>query len=164
MSDLLPGLEAAPNIHPMLIHFPIALWLSALLIWIGHAVTGRDELWVGGRLMLTLGTLGGIAAVATGFWATNQMGHSASGHDLVHVHRDWMVATTVLATLTTGGAWLYRGSSATPRLALIALLCVTTVLLTVGADRGANLVFRYGVGVLNEAPPSAGHGHGSHDH
>ena len=161
MSELLPGFDAAPNIHPMLVHFPIALWLSALLIWVAHVATQRSDLWDTGRLVLTLGTLGGIAAVASGYWATDQMGHSGPGHDLVHVHRDWMVATTALATVTTAGAWLYRGGSLGPRLGLVGLLLVTGGLLTVGADRGAELVFRHGVGVLGEAPSTD---HGSNDH
>ena len=164
MTELLPGLEAAPNIHPMLVHFPFALWLAALLIWAAFVATRKDGLWSTGRLLLTLGTLGGMAAVASGYWATDQMGHTAPGHDLVHVHRNWMVATTVLAALTTAGAWLYRGSSFGPRLGLVGLLLVTGGLLTAGADRGAELVYRYGVGVLNEAPPSEGHDHGTGDH
>lgn len=31
MERLLPGLAAAPNIHPLFVHFPIAFWLAALL-------------------------------------------------------------------------------------------------------------------------------------
>ena len=33
MNDLLPGLELAPNVHPVFVHFPIALWPTALLFY-----------------------------------------------------------------------------------------------------------------------------------
>lgn len=39
--------------------------------------------------------------------------------------------------------------------------------MTIGADRGAELVFRYGIGVAGEAPPHSDghdHSHGDHEH
>lgn len=157
---ILPGLDAAPNLHPMLVHFPLALWLTALAFWGGSAVTGNKALWKAGTWCLALGTLGGIASVATGFLGTNAMGHDSPGHSLIHVHRNFMVATTVLATAVTGLALWRREPPDGLRWGLLAALGLTTAVMTVGADRGAELVYRYGVGVLNESPPEAA----SHDH
>lgn len=67
MRDLLPGLYGAPNIHPRVVHFPIALWLSALLFWALAVVRKQDDLWRVGRWLLYLGTVGGLVAVAVGF-------------------------------------------------------------------------------------------------
>ena len=43
------------------------------------------------------------------------------------------------------------------------LMALATVIMTMGADRGANLVYRFGVAVKNESPQEAGHGHGEAD-
>jgi uncharacterized membrane protein len=160
---LLPGLDAAPNLHPMLVHFPVALWLTALALWGASAVSGNKAMWKAGCWCLGLGTLGGVLSAATGFLGTNAMGHDSPGHALIHVHRNIMVATTILATAVTGLAFWKTEPSRGLRWGLVACLALTTALMTVGADRGAELVYRYGVGVLNEQPPGAA-GHGAHDH
>jgi uncharacterized membrane protein len=165
MESILPGLSAAPNLHPMVVHFPIALWLAALLFWSLAVVRKQDDLWRTGRWLLYLGTLGGLVAVGTGFWATEAMGHDSPGHGLVHVHRNFMITTTSLALITAVFAHVTRSStSARLRFGLVALLGVTAGVLTLGADRGAELVFRYGIGTAGETPPAAdGHDH-DHDH
>ena len=33
MEVLFPGLSSALNVHPLFVHFPIVLWLTALLFW-----------------------------------------------------------------------------------------------------------------------------------
>lgn len=73
MEHILPGINAAPNIHPLFVHFPIALWLAALLFWIVALAKKNDELWRFGRWLLYLGTIGGLAAVATGFLAPDPL-------------------------------------------------------------------------------------------
>ena len=41
---MLPGLKAALNYHPMFVHFPIVLWLGALLFEIVAVWRASDEL------------------------------------------------------------------------------------------------------------------------
>ena len=167
MQWFLPGLDAAPNVHPVLVHFPIALWLTALLFWLLATARRRDDLWNAGRWLLYIGTVGGLMSVASGFWATEQMGHDSPGHGLVHVHRNFMVAATTLAVLVAAAAYASRRSKSTRvRAALTAALVLTAGVMTVGADRGAELVFRYGIGTAGEQPDDDGHDHehGAHDH
>jgi uncharacterized membrane protein len=139
----------------MFVHFPIALWLSALLFWGLALFRAREDLWAAGRWLLYLGLVGALAAVGTGLWAADQMGHDAPGHDLVHTHRNWMLLTSAVGLVTTAAAFLTRGR-ATPRVRwlLFGMLLVTGGLTTLGADRGALLVFRYGVGTQVERPRS----------
>ena len=101
METLLPGLFSAPNIHPMLVHFPIALWLTALLFWGLSFLSKGDSLFKVGRWLLYLGTLGAVATVFTGYQATSMMGHDAPGHELVHTHRNFMIVASILAAVTT---------------------------------------------------------------
>ena len=161
MESILPGINAAPNIHPVFVHFPIALWLAALLFWLLAVVRRDDDVWRFGRWLLYLGTLGALAAVASGYLATEAMGHDAPGHDLVHVHRDIMLVASGLAALTAGAAFAWRHSaSAKVRWGQLALLLATVVVMTLGADRGAELVFRHGIGTAGDQPAASA----PHDH
>jgi uncharacterized membrane protein len=157
MEALFPGLAAAPNPHPVFVHFPIALWLTALLFWALAVLRRGDELWRVGRWLLYLGSLGALVSVASGLWAAGQLGHDSPGHDLVHVHRNWMLAASALGLATTVAAFVTR-RSAIPgvRWLLSVLLVVTAVVLVLGADRGALLVFgdRLGSGVKVPAESS----------
>lgn len=161
MEELFPGLASAPNLHPMVVHFSIAFWVAAAGAWLVGLVRKNDTLWRFGLWLHSMALVGAAVAIGFGFWATSSMGHDSPGHGLVHVHRDLMLWTTALAAVVTGLGWWRR--SAGYRRTLVALSLVLMGLLSVGADRGAALVFRYGMGVANEAPPEDGHSHSHGD-
>ncbi len=164
-AHLLPGLHAAPNAHPMFVHFPIALWLTALLLWLLAVALKRDELFSAGRWLLYLGAAGAVASVASGLVATARMGHEAPGHDLVHRHRDLMITTATLGLVVAAAAFVTRErASAGVRAGLLAGLLVTNALMLVGTDRGALLVFGYGIGTAGLTPPEGHHEHAGPDH
>ncbi len=150
MNSILPGLASAPNVHPMLVHFPLALLpvalaVALLTLWRRHAFLDQMA-----QSLVYVGTLGAIVALATGYLATWSMGHEAPGHDLIHIHRNWMVATTILAVALSGFLFF---TSRRPRTftaaGIIGLACVVVTLI-LGADRGALLVFGYGVGTATQ--------------
>lgn len=147
MKELLPGLYHAPNIHPLVVHFPIALWVAALLFLGLGSLRRRDDLFRVGCWLLYLGLAAAAVSVGTGLWAAEKLGHDSPGHDLVHVHRNWMLVASGFGALTAGAAFLLRKRmSAAFRWAITGGMIVTVALMTLGADRGAELVFRYGVG------------------
>ena len=160
MQSLLPGAAAAPNLHPLLVHFPVALWLTALLFWVIGALSRNDRLLASGRWLLYLGTLSGVAAVASGFLAADQMGHDAPGHEYVHIHRDYMlVATGLMIGVTVGALWTRRWEGIWHRWVLLGGLLIANAVAAMGADRGALLVFGYRMGTA-ERPPEIAHAHG----
>lgn len=164
MEFLLPGLLFAPNLHPMMVHFPIAFWLAASGAWAVGLVRRNDASWRFGIWLHTLGFTGATLAVAFGFWASAQMGHGSPGHDLVHVHRNFMLVATAISALITVVSWWKRDADGRWRFILSAMSVVLVVVMTIGADRGAELVFRYGVGVANDPPPHAMHEHDGQSH
>ncbi|QED26757.1 DUF2231 domain-containing protein [Microvenator marinus] len=160
MEQLLPGLTSAPNLHPMVVHFPIAFWIAATGAWSLALARKRDDAWRFGRWLHLLGLLGAAVAVGFGFWATEEMGHDTPGHDLVHVHRDLMLVATGIALVVTALAWWRGDASRRWRVGLMVGSLLLLGVMTIGADRGAELVFRYGIGVAGETPPhSDGHDH-----
>jgi uncharacterized membrane protein len=173
MDDLLPGLSQSLNVHPLFVHFPIALWSFALLLWTLGQFLDRKDFLSAARWALYAGTLGGLLTVATGYLASNGIGHDSPGHDFVHVHRNFMLVATALALVTTGMAFFLRDkASAKARWLVCGALFLTVSVTTLGADRGALLVYTYGMGTQTAPKGSSDHGssgggssdHGSPDH
>lgn len=167
MSQLFPAMFTLPNLHPLFVHFPIAFWLLALVlacvgVWRAQSSSFRFAGW-----LLHVGTMSGAVAVVSGYLAAAPMDHEAPGHEIVHVHRNLMLAAAA-ASLVASVAWLALRKNACVRNRLMQLGCVGAVvaLASLGADRGALLVYRHGVGVSAEPSDSAAeHGHdGSHEH
>lgn len=155
---LLPGLAALPNIHPLFVHFPIAFWIGALLLE-GLAVL-RDEklhekLHGVAAWMLHLGTFCAMATALTGIIAEQNiathdpLGHHGPAHEPIHVHRNWMLMTTALGLVVSGYfCWVQRrGQWASHRKGLLAAAGLLAVMVSLGADRGAQLVYEFGTGV-----------------
>ena len=143
--NFLPGVNEISNLHPMFAHFPIALILLAALAELLR-VTMRSEFY--GRaagLLLNLAAVSAVIALYFGFRAADILGHDAPGHDQVHLHRDimvWFTGINVIAALAFQFIKvLQRG------FARLVVLFILSVLLLTGADRGADLVFNYGMGV-----------------
>ncbi len=157
METLLPGLHGAPNVHPVFVHFPLVLLVTAFGFAVVAALRASDDLVRFTRWLLYLGILSAIPTVATGYQAMLSL-QGMPGHDLIHAHMYWMFTATGLALVTGVLAWRLgkRPPTSTTRWAVASGLAVTCGVLLLGADRGALLTFRYGIGTQQETPP-AGH-------
>lgn len=152
--------SSLPNIHPFLVHFPIALFTAALLLDVSLLARFRYA-WVDRSALLGFGAsaLSSLATALSGKLASDALtpGLDEATAALVANHGDWAFATVVLfflvAILRVEAAWRDRESPA-PRinrarlLALPVALAAEACLLTT-AGRGGELVFRHGVGVVS---------------
>jgi uncharacterized membrane protein len=141
-------------VHPMLVPFPIGLWVFSVIadliyLWRGNPV------WWNYIAFYTLlgGTLGAAAAAVPGFidWL------SLKDPKVVKV-ANWHARLNVIALLiyaasfylrTTSGARLVSGSYTIP----IALSLLGVVMISISGYLGGEMVFRHGVGV-NRQPDS----------
>ncbi|NIR51726.1 DUF2231 domain-containing protein [candidate division KSB1 bacterium] len=160
--DILSGLQNVENIHPLFVHFPIALVLVTLLFETMWWFTKRESFRKTATYLLYLGALSAVAAVITGYLASNGLGHDAPGHEFVHEHRDvmlWMSGLLVAATLLVLFVRAFREGQ-WRRLFILPLLVISGLLIN-GADKGGRLVFEYGTGVraVSEAPHEETEGH-----
>lgn len=166
---LFPGLAALPNVHPVFVHFPIAFFWGALALE-GLAILYQERLHIAATWMFYLGTFSAIVTLPTGFIAMNALaaawplGLSVTDHAYIHTHRNWMVAGTLVAiVLVLYLFWINRRQQwVSQRWRLLSGLAVLAVLIALGADRGARLVFEFGIGinpnVIKERPPERNHG------
>jgi uncharacterized membrane protein len=144
---MLPGLRAALNFHPILVHFPIVLWLAALLYQLLAVMRTSDEMQRTAARMLYLGTLAAVATILSG-WAAENSIPPGEAQRALGVHETLMLVTSSLALALCLFAFFARKNfTAQLRKIMLAGLLILAVLLTIGADRGAQLVYGYGAAV-----------------
>jgi uncharacterized membrane protein len=144
---MLPGLKAALNYHPLFVHFPIVLWLLALLFELLAVWRGSDDMQRTASRMLYLGTLAAIVTVMTGLVAQKSV-PPGDAQRVVGIHEALMLVSTSLALALCIFAWVMRKSfTAQLRKMMLLGLVVLGILLIFGADRGAQLVYGYGAAV-----------------
>lgn len=165
-SSLIPGIAALDNIHPMLVHFPIA-FLSCFVILDLVASIAKKPHWrefAGG--LLYLGTAMAVFTVIAGFVAANSVTHGENVHIIMERHEAYGVAILCLASVLSGWRWKsghqIHGEINILHLILSALLGLCLVL---GADLGGLMVYKYGVAVeAVPVPPASAHAHHTHSH
>jgi len=161
--------EIIPNLHPVFVHFTVALvsvstGLFIALLLFGRIVPERlrQQLEVVARWNLWLGAAITLVTVAAGFQAYNTVAHDGPSHAAMTEHRNWALAA---ATLIIGAAiWSVVRTRAGKGAGggFIALLLITQLLLSTAAWHGGEIVYRYGLGVMS-LPQSSGEGH-DHSH
>ncbi|MFB6347766.1 MAG: DUF2231 domain-containing protein [bacterium] len=142
LRTLFPGLSSVKNIHPMFVHFPIVFLVTSLLFSVVSWIRDSQFFLDLARWMFWLGLVALPVTVATGFWAVGGWG---GGH--VTGHRNFMLLTTVLAFVLFGILRTVAGRERVYRIVLTVGLVIVVTFMTLGADRGAWLVFQKGAGV-----------------
>lgn len=158
MEELFPGLKNLANIHPLFVHFPIALVLVTLLFEAMWWISNKDQFRLFATWLLHLSALAAAAAAVTGLLASNGLGHDAPNHEFVHQHRDimyWMTGLLLVTSVAVASLRKFRQGAG--RRVLIFPLLVISGLLVYGADKGGRLVFDLGMGVRAKTAPAAEH-------
>ncbi len=163
----LPGWD---GLHPLIVHFPIALLIVApllvvvALIWRRHA----RALMIAALIVMALGTAAGYLAVSTGE-AAGKLADRTPQVNLVLAHHEdlaertrliFTILTLVFAGLIAAPQLLRRepsrASSAILTLLFLAAYGAGTLVLSSTAHNGGRLVHELGVhAMLPPAPPPA---------
>jgi len=147
MHPLLPGLKAALNYHPIFVHFPIALWLTALFFELLAVLRSSDDMHRTAARLLYLGTLAGAIAALTGLYAQDSVPNGPA-QGVVELHEDIMLVTFSLSVgLCLFAFFARKNFTVLFRKLMLLGLVILAALLTYGTDRGAQLVYQYGSGV-----------------
>jgi len=142
-----PGAQHLQNIHPLIVHFPIALLsAAALMYWLGFLVRRESWQW-SGLWTLVLGVLGAAAAVATGLYAAPGVMLAPSVKTaLLAYHKQTMIAVLILSAALALWAIAARPMPARGRGAFLAMLVLVVALIAKGADYGGRMVYDYNAG------------------
>jgi uncharacterized membrane protein len=143
----LRGFEALQNLHPLVVHYPVALLTVAALLYVVAWTLKRDS-WAWPALwMLAIGTLGAGVALWTGWRAGAgvMVAESVREHILIH-HKQLMIVVFAMSVLLTAWALYAPPLPQRGRVVFIALVVVMAIVLMKGADYGAWMVYGYNAG------------------
>ena len=143
----------APNLHPLLVHFPIVLVIMAAAADVLAAFFRRSGgLHFAASSAYTVGAVAAVAAYWTGRDAAATVLVPGMAHGAVDDHRMWALVTTwylvalVASRLLSELAGVARVQRY--RVLFIVLGMAGMILVQQTAERGARLVYEHGVGVI----------------
>jgi uncharacterized membrane protein len=146
----------APNIHPLVVHFPIALLSAAVLVDLVAWVLRRNvSLRNGATLLYVLGTGGAIAAYLTGRAAAQTIWLPGMAHAVIGEHWNWALRTVWFFAFVTVARLVFlrplgrvRGHAFIAAFLLAGLVGISLLIET--GDRGGRLVYEHGVGIARK--------------
>lgn len=147
-STLLPGISALPNIHPLIVHFPIAFFVAFFFADLLGGLFANLAWRKFASIALYLGTLSAFLTVAAGIQASHSVPHDDITHAIMLRHEGFGISVAVLALILSLRRYFasenFLVSHTYGHFALSALLIS---LLTLGADLGGFMVYQLGVAV-----------------
>ena len=139
--------EFIEHLHPMLVHFPIALLLSAVGLDLSALALKRPGLHRIGLWNLSLGTLGAGLAVLTGLQAEAIAKHSFDIWKVMGLHKRLGITTLILSLMVSAYRLRKRDElTKAQRRAVTAAMLILAGTISIGAMLGGRLVYEFGVG------------------
>jgi uncharacterized membrane protein len=143
-SNFLEGISSLANIHPLLVHFPIAFLSLFVVIDLIGTTTKKSDLrkFAGG--LLYLGTFFAGLTVWAGFHAAETIQHGHNVHEIMERHEH--LGISILGLSLALSAWRLRRSVEGFGIYNVLSIILAGVLIF-GADLGGLMVYKYGVAV-----------------
>lgn len=144
--DILTTLPKPWELHPMLVHFPIAFLLGGSVVLFWTFLRPSEMLHQAATWLLLAGVLFGWLAAATGGLAYYTVpAHTEEGHGLMIWHLRLGLAMMALFTWVSIARLRRRETPATKQ--QLAITLVGAVLLMLTGHVGGSVVFHHGAGV-----------------
>ncbi|HYE35912.1 DUF2231 domain-containing protein [Methylocaldum sp.] len=160
------GIDAlGTNLHPMIVHFPIAFLTGFFLLELIGAVFRWPGLRHAASWMLYLGALGAIAAAVAGLIAEDSVPHSGAVHDIMEWHE--RLGLTIAGLSSALAIWRLMSRAHFSAMAEALHLFLAGIVLTCiffAADLGGLMVYQHGVGVKSLQQADYHHHHDDHEH
>jgi len=142
------------EIHPSLVHYPLAFQPLAVATDTLGYLTGNRRLLQAGRWATLLAAGSAALAGGAGFLAQREVEADGDAHDLLVTHRTLNIGLTLTAGLLA--AWRWRRRAPTP--ASLAIGALGLAAMGYSAYLGGKMVYEHGVGVRPAGGLRPGHG------
>jgi uncharacterized membrane protein len=144
-------MNSDPGWHPMVVHFPLALVVSAALFLVAARLLRQERhaatLATVGTWNLCLGAIAALFALATGLAAVIDLHVGPAARQSISLHVKWAIFTTLALVLLA----VWRGAGVAqesrPSWLFIVILVAATAALVMTGYRGGQNVYQYGIGV-----------------
>jgi uncharacterized membrane protein len=151
MPPLIPNW--APNLHPLVIHFPIVLVMTAAVVDVVDVAFERSAwLKAATTTLYVMGALSLVVTFLTGIQAEETVLVPGMAYPVLKAHRQWALVTMayciVVAALRLVVLRGNGGRSRRRRIAMLGMGLVSVVLIQQTAERGARLVYEFGTGII----------------
>lgn len=137
--------------HPIVVHFPVALVISAAIFFLTARVLRSDalaaNLAIAATWNLCLGAVAAVFALGTGLAAVLDLDVASEVHQAISLHMKWAMITTLLLVLLAVWRGAGTAQASRPSWTFLIVLAATTGALMVTGYRGGENVYDYGVGV-----------------
>ena len=165
---IMPGITAMDNIHPLLVHFPIALLISFFMVDFMGTVLKKTNWRDIASGLLYLGTISALFAVIAGFIAADSVVHGENVHAIMGKHKTLGLSVLSLAFVLSSWRLLAGGKiKGEVNFLYLFLSAILSILITLGADMGGLMVYKFGVSVEAveiSAEENAFQEHSHHNH
>jgi len=141
------------ELHPSLVHFPIAFLPIAIGADLLGRLTGSRALFNLGKAAIGVAAAGAATAATTGLIAQQEVNADGQALDMLITHRNLNLAATVVATAMA----TWRTAAERPSAPYLALGLASVGLVTYTAYLGGHMVYHFGVGV--QPADGIAHGH-----
>ncbi len=147
-ATILPGIAEMANIHPLLVHFPIAFLSAFFLLDLFGTLLQKENWRQLATGLLYLGTLGAMMAVAAGLIASSTIEHGENVHAIMSRHQSLGITVMAMSILLSIWRALSGGIvHGVANIVFILLAGLLNFLMLLGADLGGLMVYKYGVAV-----------------
>ena len=147
-ANIMPGIAGLDNIHPLFVHFPIALLSLFFVFDLLGSIAGKAEWRNAAGWFLYSGALFAGMTVAAGLIAADSVAHGGDVHDIMENHEDLGISVLLLAVTLSGWRLLAKGSiSGAANTLYLLFAAILSGLLLFTADLGGLMVYGHGVAV-----------------
>ena len=140
-----------PGWHPLVVHFPIALTLTAGASLIAAKAARSDSLSATlatiGTWNLCMGAVAALFALGTGLAAVLDLRVGAAEHAAIATHVKWAMFSSLALLLTAVWRGAGHAQQSRPTGPLLIVLTAVCIALAVAGYHGGENVYRYGIGV-----------------
>lgn len=136
------------HLHSMVVHFPIALFTTALVLEVLSRIFRKDGLHQSAKHLYVLAAIVTPFVVKTGLWEAQKL---EIHHPVLDLHKKFALLTMWTAVVSLPVLWLFK-KKLTQYFRLIFLIFLVMIVssVSIAAYNGGRLVYEYGIGVESE--------------
>ena len=147
-SVIMPGFAGMVNVHPLIVHFPIAFLLAFFVIDLMGSLINKENWRQFSSGLLYLGTIFAGAAMIAGLLAEGSVEHGENVHLILERHKFIGIAVFCLSMLLSIWRLLSGGvAKGFANFIFISCAALLNILIILGADLGGMMVYKHGVAV-----------------